>query len=107
MAEKRFKCSKCDRSFSMAAHLARHMNTMHISAQKKAAAKRKRKAKKAAKAKRAKKVRKAKVGAPRRRKRVTARGALRNMTLEQLAGLIAAAREEMRRRLAELEASLA
>src|SRR5256885_175718 len=24
-----FKCPKCDRSFGMAAHLARHMNTKH------------------------------------------------------------------------------
>ncbi|MCH7813197.1 MAG: C2H2-type zinc finger protein [Planctomycetes bacterium] len=29
MAEGKFKCSKCDRSFSMAAHLARHTSTIH------------------------------------------------------------------------------
>jgi hypothetical protein len=29
MARKKFKCTKCDRSFSMAAHLGRHTNTMH------------------------------------------------------------------------------
>lgn len=29
MARKSFKCSKCSRSFSMAAHLGRHMNTIH------------------------------------------------------------------------------
>ena len=29
MAKGRFKCSKCDRTFSMAAHLARHKNTIH------------------------------------------------------------------------------
>lgn len=29
MAQKAFKCSKCDRSFSMAAHLARHQSTIH------------------------------------------------------------------------------
>lgn len=29
MPRKKFKCSRCDRSFSMAAHLARHMNTLH------------------------------------------------------------------------------
>ena len=26
---RKFKCSKCDRTFSMAAHLARHQNTTH------------------------------------------------------------------------------
>ncbi len=31
MARKKFKCPKCDRSFSMAAHLARHANTIHAS----------------------------------------------------------------------------
>ncbi len=29
MAKGKFKCSKCDRSFSMAAHLARHKSTIH------------------------------------------------------------------------------
>ena len=29
--QRRFKCSRCDREFSMAAHLARHMNTLHAS----------------------------------------------------------------------------
>lgn len=29
MAKATFKCPKCDRTFSMAAHLARHMNTIH------------------------------------------------------------------------------
>ena len=29
MARGKFKCSKCDRSFSMAAHLARHVNAIH------------------------------------------------------------------------------
>ena len=29
MAAGKFKCSKCDRSFSMAAHLARHVNALH------------------------------------------------------------------------------
>ncbi len=27
--QKKLKCSKCDRRFSMPAHLARHMNTTH------------------------------------------------------------------------------
>ena len=29
MPKKKFKCPKCDRTFSMPAHLARHMNTIH------------------------------------------------------------------------------
>lgn len=29
MAKSSFKCTKCSRSFSMPAHLARHMNTIH------------------------------------------------------------------------------
>ena len=29
MAAGKFKCAKCDRSFSMAAHLARHQNALH------------------------------------------------------------------------------
>ncbi len=29
MAEGTFKCAKCDRTFSMAAHLARHKNSIH------------------------------------------------------------------------------
>ncbi len=34
--QRRFKCAKCDRKFSMAAHLARHMNTLHASKKAKA-----------------------------------------------------------------------
>ena len=34
--KRKFKCSKCDRRFSMAAHLARHMNTTHASKKVKA-----------------------------------------------------------------------
>ena len=94
MPKKSFKCSKCDRSFSMAAHLARHMNSTHASPQKKAAAKRKRKAKRAG-AKR--------LGRP---KGVAARSGLRDMTLEQLMAVISAARAEARRKLSELKASL-
>ncbi len=31
MPRKKFKCTKCSRTFSMPAHLARHMNTIHAS----------------------------------------------------------------------------
>ena len=51
---KRFKCPKCKRVFSMPAHLARHLNTIHASKQTKAAAKKKR-AKKRGRAKLARK----------------------------------------------------
>ena len=102
MARQRFKCSKCDRSFSMAAHLARHMNSTHASPQKKAAAKRKRKAKRpkvAKKVKKAKRTKKAKRKAAGRPKGAGARLGLRNMTLEQLINVIAAARAEARRKI--------
>lgn len=42
MAKAVFKCPKCDRSFSMNAHLARHMNTIHASPQRRKAAAKKR-----------------------------------------------------------------
>ena len=42
MAQKKFKCTKCKRSFSMPAHLARHLSSTHASKKAKAAAKRKR-----------------------------------------------------------------
>ena len=102
MAKKSFKCSKCDRSFSMAAHLARHMST-HASPKKKAAAKKKRKAKRAKKAKRVKKVKVRRLGRP---KGVAARLGLRHMGLDQLMDVIAAARVEAHRKLADLQASL-
>lgn len=37
MPRKKFKCSRCTRTFSMPAHLARHMNTTHASPAAKAA----------------------------------------------------------------------
>ena len=101
MAEKKsLKCPKCPRTFSMAAHLARHLSSTHASAKKKVAAKKKRKAKAARKAKRA--------GAKRlgRPKGVVARLGLRDMTLEQLTDVIAAARAEAHGKLRELHASL-
>lgn len=42
--QRRFKCSKCDRRFSMAAHLARHMSTIHASKKAKATKMKKRRA---------------------------------------------------------------
>jgi len=93
MPKKTFKCSKCDRSFKMAGHLAWHMQSMH-------GAKKKRKTKTAKKAKwRGKRTMK-KAGRP---KGSTSRLGLKTMTLEQLTQLIDAARGEARSRLAEIE----
>ena len=39
MAKRRLKCPKCDRTFSMAAHLARHTSTAHATGARKALAK--------------------------------------------------------------------
>ena len=45
MPRKKCRCSRCKRTFSMAAHLARHKNTKHASPGKKAANKKARKSK--------------------------------------------------------------
>ena len=45
MAEGKFKCSKCDRSFSMAAHLGRHISTIHAAKTSKKTGKKKQKEK--------------------------------------------------------------
>ena len=103
MPKKSFKCSKCPRSFSMAAHLARHMNSTHASPQKKGAAKRKRKAKRRGKVTKAKRVMARRAGRP---KGVSARTGLRGMSLDQLMELIAAARVEAGRKIAVIKKSL-
>ena len=38
MPKAKFRCKRCKRSFSMAAHLARHMNTIHATTKRKASA---------------------------------------------------------------------
>lgn len=48
---RRFKCSKCDRTFAMAAHLARHQNTTHAAKTRTKTVKKKAAKKKAAKRK--------------------------------------------------------
>ena len=89
---KTLKCPKCDRKFSMAAHLARHQNTMH-GGRKKATA---------TMAKRRPTTRMTKrLGRPR------GVGGLQDMSLDQLMNLIDSAREEARSRLAELESVFA
>ena len=89
---KKFKCSKCDRSFSMAGHLGRHMSAIHDAGPAKAASKKKKKRRVGKKA-----------GRP---TGLVSRLGLRNMTLDQLQEVIAAAREQGRRKIGELRAAL-
>ena len=96
MPKKTFKCSKCDRSFKMAGHLARHLSATHGKKTKKKAT--------AKKAKRRGKKRTMKK--PGRPKGSTSRFGLKAMSLERLTELIDAARGEARSRLAEIEASI-
>ncbi len=91
MPRKVYKCSKCDRSFKMAAHLARHLTATHGTKKKKVAKKAKR---------RGKKRRMKKAGRP---KGSTSRFGLKKMSLERLTELIGAARTEAGRRLADIE----
>ena len=85
MAKTKLKCPKCDRTFGMAAHLARHLSAGH--GRKKTV--KKKVAKKRAGAKR---VRRRKAKAVGRPKGAAARLGLRNMSLEQLTELITAAK---------------
>lgn len=94
MPKKTFKCSKCDRSFKMAGHLARHLSATHGT---------KKKSKTVKKAKRRGKRTMKKAGRP---KGSTSRFGLKAMSLERLTELIDAARGEARSRLAEIEASI-
>ncbi len=96
MPKKSFKCSKCDRSFKMAGHLARHLSATHGKKTKKETTAKKAK-------RRGKKRTMKKAGRP---KGSTSRLGLKTMTLEQLTQLIGAARGEARSRLAEIEASI-
>ncbi len=100
---KKFKCTKCDRAFSMPAHLARHMNTIHATAAQKAAA--------ATSSTRGRKkgrpVGSGNVSAPSMGRRgrpssLATRLGLRDMNLEQLSAVIEAARSEGRLRIQEL-----
>ena len=95
MPRKTFKCPKCDRSFSMAGHLGRHMGATH------GTKKRKKQTKKAKK--RSVRRRKKRVGRP---KGVAARLGLKDLSLEQLSQVIDAARAEARRKIVELEKAI-
>ena len=98
MPKKTFRCSKCDRSFKMAGHLARHLSATHGAKKK---TKNRATAKKAKR--RGKKRTMKKAGRP---KGSASRFGLKKMSLERLTQLIDAARGEARSRLAEIEASI-
>lgn len=91
----KFKCPRCDRTFSMAAHLARHKNSAHGPKKAKKKAQARKKTRRGRKAKRA--------GRPRG---VASRMGLQNMSLEELSQLITAARAAARRKMAELGKAL-
>ncbi len=116
MARAKYRCRRCKRSFSMAAHLARHNSTIHASKKKKATKKksarrgrprkktgvRRGRPPKAVGARRGRPPKK--VGARRGRPRgVTTSFKLRELSLDQLSELILAARQAARQKLAELE----
>lgn len=93
MATKRFKCPKCDRSFGMAAHLARHTTTIHGMAG----------AKKSTKKKTGK--RRGRVGRPKGSGAVRSVAGIRlaDLSLDELGKLISAARSQARSKIAEFE----
>ena len=95
-AQRKLKCPKCDRTFSMPAHLARHMSS-HTGGAGKTVAKKtgERKIPRVQKAKRA--------GRP---AGIVTRHGLKNMTLEQLTELITAASTEAHRRITELREAI-
>ena len=83
-----FRCPKCGQSFGMKMHLGRHLSAKHGMGRAKTA----RRAGRAGRAGR--------VG---RLKRVAGRLGLQGFSLEQLIALIAAAKEEAGRRIAEFQ----
>lgn len=97
MARAKYRCRRCKRSFSMAAHLARHNSTIHGSKKKKKTTTKKTGVRRGRPPKKA--------GVRRGRpKGVTTRFKLRELSLDQLSELILAARQAARQKLAELEA---
>lgn len=119
-AKGKFKCPRCDRTFSMAAHLARHKNTIHASKTARKAGKKKGRPKKKVRRRRVVKragraVKRARRPARRARRTVKRAGRprgiagqmkLRTLTLEQLGELITAARAQARRKITELQKTL-
>ncbi|MFH0983239.1 MAG: C2H2-type zinc finger protein [Planctomycetota bacterium] len=84
-----FKCAKCSRTFSMAAHLARHMNATHGARRKTAGAKKRAKGKNGRRVKRG--------------RQQTTGVNLGRLSLDYLTQLIGEARAEIRQRIAAIE----
>ncbi len=76
-----FRCRKCGESFKMAMHLGRHMSTRHAGATKK---------------------RRARRPAKRRPRSIAPRFDVETMPADELAALLRAVQEEVKRRLAGL-----
>lgn len=93
----KFKCKKCGKTFGMAMHLGRHMVAKHGQKPKTAKPKRPKQAAKG----RARKARR--VGRP---SGVAGRLGLRKMSLDQLIGVIAAAKDAVARRIAEIQEAI-
>lgn len=87
---KTLKCTKCGKSFSMPAHLGRHMSTIHGAQPKTRKAKTGRRGRPPGK----------RVGRP---KGISKKMGLTDMTIDQLAELIEAARAEAQRRIGQLQ----
>lgn len=85
----KFKCQKCGKAFGMAMHLGRHMATIHGQKPKQAV-------KRSARQRRP-------VSRP---AGLVGRLGLRTMSLEQLVGVIAAAKSEAAGRIAEIQAAM-
>jgi len=88
----KFTCTKCGQKFGMAMHLGRHMKAKHG-----------RPSAKPPKAKKAKKGRARKARRIGRPPGVAGRLGLRSLSLDQLVQVIAAAKEEGQRRIAEIQ----
>lgn len=84
-----YKCDQCARTFSMPGHLARHHKSAHEAGRKTKAA--------------AKRGPGRSAGHAGRPKGIAARMGLRDMSYEDLTQLIEAARDEARRRVAQLQ----
>ena len=86
-----FKCSQCGKEFAMAMHLGRHMTTIHGQVPK------------TAKRKKARKAGRPKGTAVARPPAIIGGMGLHDLTLERLADVITSAREEVVRRIAQIQ----
>ena len=86
-----FTCQQCGKEFAMAMHLGRHMTTIHSQVPK------------TAKRKKAAKVGGRKGGRVGRPPAIVGGLGLRDLTLERLAAVVTSAREEVTRRIAQIQ----